>query len=56
MNVNLFGENTLQAEKTAFEEAEKKKEEEVNSHSENIFETYHSHFTNLLWKIINFVL
>lgn len=31
MNVNLFGENMfLQAEKAAFDEAEKKKEEEVN--------------------------
>jgi len=38
----LFGENMfLQAEKASFEEAEKKKEEEVHFDSENHIETYH---------------
>ena len=51
MNVNLFGENMfLQAEKAAFEEAEKKKEEEVNSLSENISSFYSKIFVVSIWQ------
>ena len=51
MNVNLFGENMfLQAEKAAFEEAEKKKEEEVNSHSENISSFYSKISVVSIWQ------
>jgi hypothetical protein len=49
MDVDLFGVNMfLQAEKAAFEEAEKKKEEEVNFDSESTFETYHVVYILLL--------